>query len=327
MRCMDRRASRIRTGVGAGLLAAMIWFLQGCASVTTGGMQVVSVKTVSPTTEEVEANCELRNDKGQWNMISPGAASVRQSYQALSVSCRSDTHGPGSTSVSSSTKGMAYGNILAGGLIGATIDIASGAAYDYPSLITVLMGPPKPSGGAAGASPAAKADFQIRPGMQLTYATTDQFTRVSRSSTVTVATPGATMKGHQLGDASVLEPPQGWVAGPLALGSVWEATYDAADDLPRSQMMLKGQVLRRERLALPAGVFTTWVVEFRGTALRSGGAATTPHKVIMTVWVDAATSQLVQFESNITGSGGSQPGRISKERTELVRVEPAAAPS
>jgi phosphoketolase len=32
------------------------------------------------------------------------------------------------------------GNILFGGPIGAGVDMASGAAYDYPNLITVMMG-------------------------------------------------------------------------------------------------------------------------------------------------------------------------------------------
>ena len=32
---------------------------------------------------------------------------------------------------------MAFGNILFGGVIGAGVDIATGAAYDYPELIVV----------------------------------------------------------------------------------------------------------------------------------------------------------------------------------------------
>lgn len=36
---------------------------------------------------------------------------------------------------------MAAGNILFGGLIGVGIDVATGAAFDYPTLITVPMTP------------------------------------------------------------------------------------------------------------------------------------------------------------------------------------------
>jgi hypothetical protein len=43
-------------------------------------------------------------------------------------------------SAKSSTKGMAFGNILFGGVIGAGVDTATGAAYDYPVLITVQLG-------------------------------------------------------------------------------------------------------------------------------------------------------------------------------------------
>jgi len=35
---------------------------------------------------------------------------------------------------------MAFGNILAGGIIGVAIDAGSGAAYDYPSIIRVELG-------------------------------------------------------------------------------------------------------------------------------------------------------------------------------------------
>jgi hypothetical protein len=35
---------------------------------------------------------------------------------------------------------MAFGNILFGGVIGVGVDVATGAAYDYPALITVVFG-------------------------------------------------------------------------------------------------------------------------------------------------------------------------------------------
>jgi hypothetical protein len=38
-------------------------------------------------------------------------------------------------------KSIAFGNILFGGVIGAGVDMASGAAYDYPTVISVLMTP------------------------------------------------------------------------------------------------------------------------------------------------------------------------------------------
>ena len=37
-------------------------------------------------------------------------------------------------------KRMAFGNILAGGIIGAAVDMGTGSAYDYPSLISLELG-------------------------------------------------------------------------------------------------------------------------------------------------------------------------------------------
>lgn len=113
----------------------------GCASIVTGHNQSVSVETRSKQGGTVaSANCKLSNDKGTWFVTSPGSVSVRRSYVDLLVNCEKTDQTPGVASVKSSTKPMAFGNILFGGVIGAGVDIASGAAYDYPTLITVWMG-------------------------------------------------------------------------------------------------------------------------------------------------------------------------------------------
>jgi hypothetical protein len=65
---------------------------------------------------------------------------VRRSYSDMNVRCEKDPLPPGQLIVKSGTKAMAFGNAIFGGLIGAGVDVATGAAYDYPSLITVLMG-------------------------------------------------------------------------------------------------------------------------------------------------------------------------------------------
>lgn len=110
--------------------------VQACASVTTGPNQSLSVNT-----GEVQgAKCKLSNDKGTWYVPStPGSVTVNRAYGDLSVLCEKDTL-QGNTIVSSSTKGMAFGNILAGGIIGAAVDAGTGSAYDYPTDITVQLG-------------------------------------------------------------------------------------------------------------------------------------------------------------------------------------------
>ncbi|WP_461564999.1 hypothetical protein [Thiobacillus sp.] len=113
----------------------------GCASIVSGQNQSVSLETRSKQGETVlSANCTLSNNKGTWFVTSPGSVTVRRSYEDLLIDCEKENQDPGLASVKSSTKAMAFGNILFGGVIGAGVDMASGAAYDYPTMITVLMG-------------------------------------------------------------------------------------------------------------------------------------------------------------------------------------------
>ena len=86
------------------------------------------------------ANCKLTNDKGTWFVTSPGSVTVGRSFSDMLINCEKDKQEPGVASVKSSTKAMAFGNIIFGGLVGVGVDVATGAAYDYPTMITVLMG-------------------------------------------------------------------------------------------------------------------------------------------------------------------------------------------
>lgn len=112
----------------------------GCASIVNGHNQTLSVETLTEAGPVSGANCKLSNNKGTWFLTTPGSTTVHRSYEDLSVRCEKDTHQPGLASVKSGTKAMAFGNILFGGLIGAGVDISTGAAYDYPVLIKVVMG-------------------------------------------------------------------------------------------------------------------------------------------------------------------------------------------
>ena len=114
--------------------------LAGCASIVNGQNQSLSVETKKGADPLSGANCKLTNNKGTWYVTTPGTTTVQRSYEDLTVRCEKDGSEPGLVSVKSATKGMAFGNILFGGVIGAGVDMSTGAAYDYPSLITVEMG-------------------------------------------------------------------------------------------------------------------------------------------------------------------------------------------
>lgn len=112
----------------------------GCASIVNGQNQSVSVETRTDAGSLAGAQCQLSNNKGTWYVTTPGSATVHRSFEDLSVRCDKDAHEPGMASVKSSTKAMAFGNIIFGGIIGAGVDMSTGAAYDYPTLISVPMG-------------------------------------------------------------------------------------------------------------------------------------------------------------------------------------------
>ena len=113
------------------LVALEVFALGGCASIVDGNTQSLSVKTnAQDNTEVFGARCSSDNDKGTWFVTMPGAVTVHRSYQNLSFSCEVPRHPNSKRVVYSATNGMAFGNILIGGLIGARVDKATGAAYD-----------------------------------------------------------------------------------------------------------------------------------------------------------------------------------------------------
>jgi hypothetical protein len=146
--------------IATALLVGVLALLTGCASIVSGQNQSLSlVANDSSGGGIVGARCSLVNDKGQWFATTPGSVTVRRSYSDLSISCQ-HTASAGIAQVKSATKGMAFGNILFGGVIGAGVDVATGAAYDYPDVIAVQMtgmngSPPSSEPLAAVTTPAA----------------------------------------------------------------------------------------------------------------------------------------------------------------------------
>lgn len=119
---------------------AMVPMFVGCASIVNGQNQSISVETRSDAGAVAGAQCKLTNNKGAWFVTTPGSTTVQRSFEDLSVACDKPGIPTGLATVKSSTKAMAFGNIIFGGVIGAGVDVATGAAYDYPPLLTIEMG-------------------------------------------------------------------------------------------------------------------------------------------------------------------------------------------
>jgi hypothetical protein len=72
--------------------------------------------------------------------MTPGSTTINRSNDDMHVICSKSGLEPARAEVVSITKGAMFGNILIGGGIGAFVDHSSGAAYEYPSFIPLVMG-------------------------------------------------------------------------------------------------------------------------------------------------------------------------------------------
>ena len=76
----------------------------------------------------------------------------------MEIKCDKSPLPQGVVSVESATRGAMFGNIIVGGVVGAVIDHSSGAAYEYPEMIKVVMGHHVAMDQPKGSTPAATAE-------------------------------------------------------------------------------------------------------------------------------------------------------------------------
>lgn len=118
-------------------IAMSLVLLGGCATITNGRFQQVTVQTQPPG-----ADCMLSNDKGEWEVNStPGIVQVHRSLNYLKVACHKTGYQTATTSAGSNVKKMMVGNVLFGGVIGAGIDTADGSGFSYPNVINLNLQP------------------------------------------------------------------------------------------------------------------------------------------------------------------------------------------
>ena len=110
----------------------LLFLLNNCASITESKNQSMSVSTGEVT----GAMCTLSNSKGSYYVNStPGSVMVRNACDQLTVTCKKDGYVPansGAGSIQDKSKGMAWGNVIFGGIIGIAVDRQTGAGCTYP---------------------------------------------------------------------------------------------------------------------------------------------------------------------------------------------------
>jgi len=111
----------------------------GCSTITQSETQSLAL-TATYEAKQVEATCQLKNDKGAWDAKAPSNVTVRKSNEDLEVTCKKEGMPDGLLKAISRAAGSMFGNIVFGGGIGAIIDHNTGKGYDYPNQLPVKMG-------------------------------------------------------------------------------------------------------------------------------------------------------------------------------------------
>ena len=125
------------------LLLPMLALATGCATITADKSQPLTVQTTCNGKVVNGATCEMVNSKGVFIVQTPGSASVRKSFGAMTINCRLE-EARGSLSIDSSSNANTWGNLLflgPGIVVGAAVDAGTGAGYEYtPSVVVAMQG-------------------------------------------------------------------------------------------------------------------------------------------------------------------------------------------
>jgi hypothetical protein len=118
--------------------------LGGCATLSEPDQQVVLVQTIQDNREVSGIGCVLTNDAGRWFVTSPGRVAVRKSAGKLWVDCKRNGLGVGQDVVDSrASSGALIGNVVLTAGLGYLVDKRTGAGFEYPDTLTVLMRQPE----------------------------------------------------------------------------------------------------------------------------------------------------------------------------------------
>ena len=119
-------------------LGVVLFGLASCATITKGTTQPVIVDTPGVA----GATCELTSGKiGLVKVVTPASVVLKRSGQAVQVRCTKACYQDGIGVIDSNIETNVAGNIILGGVLGAGIDAATGAASKYDASISVIMTP------------------------------------------------------------------------------------------------------------------------------------------------------------------------------------------
>jgi hypothetical protein len=120
------------------LLLGLALMLAGCATLTAGTTQMVSINTPNVA----GATCTLSSSGiGTVTVVTPANLPVKKYGEDVAVRCQKECYSDGVGTLPTTVEPMVAGNILVGGFIGLGVDTVSGAINKYPPNIDIAMAP------------------------------------------------------------------------------------------------------------------------------------------------------------------------------------------
>ena len=119
------------------LLLLTAFLASGCASVLQGDSQAMQVNTYCGQ-QILPSSCAASNSKGNWPFHAPAQILVQKTHDPLTIRCKSPYFTETVVHVPSSPNPMLAGNLVFGGLIGAGVDLTTGAGFAYNTVVNIF---------------------------------------------------------------------------------------------------------------------------------------------------------------------------------------------
>lgn len=116
------------------LAIPVLALISGCASVLTGDSQSITID-VTCKGQSYSAICKASNSRGTWRFDTPQSKNILRDSSPLDVVCESIIGSYGLRQYPMLNP-VSAGNILIGGLVGATIDASNKTIWAYPYTIS-----------------------------------------------------------------------------------------------------------------------------------------------------------------------------------------------
>ena len=110
--------------------------LAGCASILSDDTQELRVQLLC-SNRPIRATCVAENSQGRWNFEAPGNVTVKNDNSELALSCKAQSMSRFTVYAPPLPSWAMAGNVLAGGVVGAAVDLYNNTGIKYPEKIDI----------------------------------------------------------------------------------------------------------------------------------------------------------------------------------------------